>query len=382
MAPLAKDTRSEQHDTAQELTDRAFVLRKLGEFYYEDRPQPSLQSPRDVLVQIVATGLCGSDIHYWTHGRVGPYVVEKPLILGHESSGIVKAYGRDVKNLKVGDRVALEPGIACNTCTLCRGGKYNLCESMRFAATPPYDGTLSTHYVLPEECCFKLPHSISFEEGALVEPLSVAVHSCKLAGISLGTSLVVYGAGPIGLLSCAVGRALGATTIVAVDVVQSRLDFAKNYAATGSYKMEEQHIELTVEMARSNIGIPDGPEVVIDATGVASCINHGITAMRRGGTFVQVGLSAKKIDFAMMQICDKEITLKGSFRYGPGDYALAIELLQTGKVNLKELITHIHDFDDAEKAFETVLKREGIKSIIRGPNFTGQNPTNFIEIFG
>jgi L-iditol 2-dehydrogenase len=239
---------------------------------------------------------------------------------------------------------------------------------MRFAATPPYDGSLSTHYVLPEECCFKLPASVSFEEGALVEPLSVAVHCCRLAGIAPGTSLVVYGAGPIGLLSCAVARAFGATTIVAVDVVRDRLDFARKYAATGTYEMEEQHGELRLETARSNIGILDGPEVVIEATGVASCINHGITALKRGGVFVQAGLGAPKIDFMISQICDKEATFKGSFRYGPGDYELAIELLQTGKVDLKELITHRFDFDDAEKAFATVSKREGIKSIIRGPN--------------
>jgi L-iditol 2-dehydrogenase len=238
---------------------------------------------------------------------------------------------------------------------------------MRFAGTPPYDGTLTGYYCLPEECCFQLPPQISFEEGALVEPVSVAVHCCKLAGVGPGSSLVVYGAGPIGLLCCAVGRAFGASVVVVVDIIKTRLDFAKEYAATATYEMGPQPFDLSSSSARSKLGLPEGPDVVIEATGAPPCINHGITALKRGGTYVQAGLGASRIDFAISQLCDKEATFKGSFRYGPGDYELAIELLRTKKVSLKPLITHKFDFADAQGAFLTSQKREGIKSIIRGP---------------
>jgi L-iditol 2-dehydrogenase len=306
-------------------------------------------------------------IHYWQHGRIGKYVVEKPIVLGHESAGIVEECGPDVKKLVVGDRVALEPGVACNTCSLCRSGKYNLCSLMRFAATPPYDGTLATYYSLPEECCFLLPPSVSFEEGALIEPLAVAVHCCTLAAIRPGSSMLVFGAGPIGLLCCAVGQAFGASTIKAVDIVESRLVFARGYAATSTYTMGPKELDMDEDAIRSALDIPDGLDTVIEATGAPSCISYGLLAVKRGGTFVQAGLGKPRVDFPIGQVCDKEVTLRGSFRYGPGDYTLAIELIRTGKVNLRSLITHTFDFADAELAFLTVSKRKGIKSIIRGP---------------
>jgi L-iditol 2-dehydrogenase len=238
---------------------------------------------------------------------------------------------------------------------------------MRFAATPPYDGTLSTYYSLPEECCFQLPHHVSLEEGALLEPLAVAVHCCRLAEVKPGSSLVVFGAGPIGLLACAVGRAFGVSSITCVDIVESRLEFARGYAASRTYTMQQDELDLSQESIQSRLGLPGGPDVVIEATGAASCISCGVQALRRGGTFVQAGLGKPRVDFPLGQICDKEISFKGSFRYGPGDYALALELLQSGKVSMKELITHRFDFEDAERAFCAVRDREGIKTIIRGP---------------
>ncbi|KAF2437992.1 GroES-like protein [Karstenula rhodostoma CBS 690.94] len=161
----------------EEELNYSFVLSPAKQFTYEQRPILELPSSRHVRVRVIATGLCGSDIHYWQHGRIGRYVVESPIVLGHESAGIVEACGADVRGLSVGDRVALEPGTGCNVCEMCRSGRYSLCESTRFAATPPFDGTLSTFYNLPEECCFKLPAHVSFQEGALVEPLSIEVQS-------------------------------------------------------------------------------------------------------------------------------------------------------------------------------------------------------------
>ncbi|KAI4596407.1 hypothetical protein KJ359_005537 [Pestalotiopsis sp. 9143b] len=241
---------------------------------------------------------------------------------------------------------------------------------MRFAATPPYDGTLATFYILPEECCFKLPDHISFREGALVEPLSIAVHVCGLAGNLQGKSVAVFGAGPIGLLCCAVAQAFGAEAVVVVDAVDSRLEFAKRLGATETYKMEpllspDANAESLLSQAKLEAN--GGVDIVIDATGVEPCISCGVHALKRGGIFVQAGLGSPTIVFPIGQICDKEATLKGSFRYGPGDYKLAIQLLASNRVRVDSLITHEFSFDRAEEAFKNVANRAGIKTIIFGP---------------
>ncbi|KXS93318.1 hypothetical protein AC579_7162, partial [Pseudocercospora musae] len=153
----------------------SFVLDKAGSVRYEDRPVPKLKSSYDVIVNVKYTGICGSDVHYWVHGEIGHFVVKSPMVLGHESSGIVSEVGDGVTTVKKGDRVAMEPGIPCRRCVNCKSGKYNLCPEMAFAATPPFDGTLAKYYCLPEDFCYKLPQHISLEEGALLEPLSVGV---------------------------------------------------------------------------------------------------------------------------------------------------------------------------------------------------------------
>lgn len=238
---------------------------------------------------------------------------------------------------------------------------------MQFAATPPYDGTLSTFYVLPEECCFKLPYHTSLREGALVEPLSIAVHCCKLAGNMQGHSVAIFGAGPIGLLCCTVAQTFGASKVIVIDAVNSRLEFAKRYGANDTYKMDSSSSEANAASLTSRAQLADGFDVVIDATGAEPCINCGVSVLKRGGVFVQAGLGSPKIQFPIGQICDKEATLKGSFRYGPGDYKLAIELLNSHRVSLSELITHEYAFTEAEKAFENVASKAGIKSVIYGP---------------
>ncbi|THY92312.1 GroES-like protein [Aureobasidium pullulans] len=348
-------------------SNKVFVLEEQGKFGYSSRPKPTVDS-RYVLVKVLVTGLCGSDIHYWKHGRIGNYVVEKPIVLGHESAGIVVEVGPDVKDLRVGDRVALEPGVSCNNCRTCRSGRYNLCSGMRFAATPPYDGTLATYYPLPEECCVKLPAHVSLREGALVEPLSVAVHVMRLAGDVQGKEIVIFGAGPIGLLCSAVAKAFGAKSVVVVDIVESRLEFAREFSGAKSFQMTSQAPEANAESLCNTFGFAEGADVVVDATGAEPCIETGVHTLKRGGIFIQAGLGSPRVNFPIGQICDKEATLKGSFRYGPGDYQLAVGLLDSGRVSLKSLVTHEFSFEEAEKAFINVAERKGIKTLILGPN--------------
>ncbi|OBT88601.1 hypothetical protein VE02_04011 [Pseudogymnoascus sp. 03VT05] len=346
----------------------SFILNSTLNVSYEERPIPTLTDPRSVLVAIAFTGICGSDVHYWQHGSIGPFVLKSPMCLGHESSGTIAAVGSAVNTLKLGDRVAIEPGTPCRHCEPCLSGHYNLCPDMRFAATPPYDGTLTGFYAAPEDFCYKLPDQVSLQEGALVEPLAVAVHITKQAQISPGASVVVMGAGPVGLLCCAVAKAFGATKVVSVDIQQDRLDFAKNYAATHTFMPERVAAEVNAENLIKAADLGEGADCVIDASGAEPSIQTSIHVVRRGGVYVQGGMGKPDITFPIMAMCTKEITMRGSFRYGSGDYKLAVQLVASGSLDVKSLVSREVPFKDAEQAFEDVLKGKGIKVLIRGPN--------------
>lgn len=239
---------------------------------------------------------------------------------------------------------------------------------MRFAATPPYNGTLATYYRLPQECCYKLPPHVPLRDATLIEPLGVAVHACRLAGDMQEKSVAVFGAGPVGLLCSAVASAFGAPSVVAVDVVLDRLVFSRKFGATYTYQMTSESMEQNAADLLAAAGVQAGVDIVLDATGAEPCLNCGILALAPGGTFVQVGLGKPSLSVPVGQICDKEATFKGSFRYGPGDFKLAIDLLKSRRVRLDGLITHEYPFAQAEDAFNNVASRSGIKSVIYGPD--------------
>jgi D-xylulose reductase len=211
------------------------------------------------------------------------------MVLGHESAGVVYKVGSKVKSLKFGDRVAMEPGVPCRRCERCKEGFYNLCPDMAFAATPPYDGTLAKYYTLPEDFCYKLPEVVSLEEGALIEPTAVAVHICRQGNVKFGQSVVVFGAGPVGLLCCAVAKALGATKIVSVDINEERLQFAQKYAATDVFRSQKETAQESAKRMIMECNLGSGADVIIDASGAEVCIQTAIHALRVGGTYVQVG---------------------------------------------------------------------------------------------
>ncbi|KAE8372568.1 D-xylulose reductase A [Aspergillus bertholletiae] len=354
---------SAQSKTAQNLS---FVLEGIHKVKFEDRPIPELNDAHDVLVNVRYTGICGSDVHYWEHGSIGQFVVKDPMVLGHESSGIISKVGSAVTTLKVGDHVAMEPGIPCRRCEPCKAGKYNLCEKMAFAATPPYDGTLAKYYVLPEDFCYKLPENINLQEGAVMEPLSVAVHIVKQANIVPGQSVVVFGAGPVGLLCCAVAKAFGSPKVIAVDIQKGRLEFAKKYAATSIFEPSKVPALENADRIVNENDLGRGADVVIDASGAEASVHTGIHVLRPGGTYVQGGMGRNEITFPIMAACTKELNVRGSFRYGSGDYKLAVNLVASGKVSVKELITGVVSFEDAEEAFQEVKTGKGIKTLIAG----------------
>jgi D-xylulose reductase len=214
------------------------------------------------------------------------------MVLGHESSGIVYATGDEAaKTHKKGDAVAMEPQIPCRRCDRCRGGNYNLCPDIKFAATPPIDGTLARYYRLPVDMCHKLPEGMKLEHGALCEPASVAVHACREAGVGVGSKVVVFGAGPVGLLACGVAKAMGADKIVVVDVNDERLEFAKKYADVISFKTQKgEEAQDSSERLKKECELGEGADVVIEATGAEPCIRVGCNVLRGKGVFCQVGL--------------------------------------------------------------------------------------------
>ncbi|KAK4135858.1 GroES-like protein [Trichocladium antarcticum] len=346
----------------------SFVLNKPNDVSFEERPIPKLQSPHHVLVAINYTGICGSDVHYWQRGAIGHFVVKDPMVLGHESAGTVVEVGADVRTLKKGDRIALEPGYPCRRCDDCLSGRYNLCHEMVFAATPPHDGTLTGFWAAPADFCYKLPDNVSLQEGALIEPLAVAVHITKQARVQPGQSVVVMGAGPVGLLCAAVARSFGATKVVSVDIVQHKLDFARTFAATHTYLSQRVAPEENARQLIAAAGLGAGADVVIDASGAEPSIQTSLHVVRMGGTYVQGGMGKADINFPIMALCLKEVTARGSFRYGSGDYKLAIELVAAGKVDVKRLVDGVVAFKDAKEAFKKVQEGLVIKILIAGPN--------------
>lgn len=234
------------------------------------------------------------------------------MVLGHESAGVITAVGDKVTTLKVGDRVCMEPGISCRTCMRCKEGRYNLCPDMRFAATPPIDGTLAKYYRLPEDLCYKLPDNMSLEEGALIEPMSGALHAVRQAGVSPGKSVLIFGAGPMGLLSAAVSRAHGASKIVLVDINEERLAFAKKYAATHTVTSQKESAEDAAKRIIDSCDLGFGADCAIDASGADICIQTALHAARGGGTFVQLGMGKADINYPIMTAVIKELTMKVS----------------------------------------------------------------------
>jgi len=326
------------------MANQTAVLRNLRDFSFEQREVPK-PKPHNVIVKIHTVGICGSDVHYWAHGKCGPFEVKGPIVLGHETSGIIEAVGEGVTNLKPGDRVAIEPGVPCRRCGACRDGAYNLCADIQFLATPPYDGSLAQYIEHAADFCYKMPDHMTFDEGALLEPLSVAVHACKRAHVSAGSHVLITGAGPIGLVVLLVARASGATKIAVMDVMPNRLEVAKKLGADTVVLGTDPDVAEQLQ-AFGTIS------QTFECSGAEPAINIGIRCTQPGGKFVSIGRSAKPAQtIALFEAADKEIDIIGSFRYC-NTYPRALELVSSGQINVKPLVTHHFDFAQCQEAFE------------------------------
>lgn len=339
-------------DGALPTTMRASVLTGALELAVEERPVPE-PLPGEVLVQVASVGVCGSDVHYYREGRIGGFVVEAPLVLGHEASGRVVAVGGGVDAGRLGQRVAIEPQRPCHTCSQCLAGRYNLCPHMRFFATPPVDGAFTGYVTVPSIFAHTLPEGISDDAGALLEPLSVGIAAMRKAGVVPGSRVLVAGAGPIGVISAQVARAFGAREVVVTDPVAERRAKVEGFGATSTVDPVAQ------DLAALDLGV----DAFVDASGAAPAVQAGIRSVRPGGAAVLVGLGEPDVLLPVGTIQDREITVTGIFRY-TDTWPLAIHLVASGQVQLDALVTGRFDLDHVREALESDRDPQSLKSVV------------------
>lgn len=299
----------------------------------------SVPVPEDdqVLVRVEAVGVCGSDVHFYAHGNIGTMIMSEPFVLGHELSGVITAVGGKVDAARVGNRVAIEPQRPCRTCNECRHGRYNLCPNIIFYAVPHVNGAFTEYVTIQNDFAFDLPDNVSFEAGALLEPLSVAIWSCQRAQISVGSRVLIAGAGPIGVIMAQTAKAFGASEVIITDMVEARREFALNYGATRAIDPSKESVHgLDVD-------------AFIDATGVSRAVYDGIKAIGPNGRAILVGMGDDDVLLPVDYIQAREIWVTGIFRY-TNTWPTAIELVATGKVNLDALVTHRFNLNQVEEA--------------------------------
>ncbi|KAK7074574.1 hypothetical protein SK128_026859 [Halocaridina rubra] len=331
------------------------VLYAKNDLRLENRPIPE-PGPNEVLLRMAQVGICGSDVSYLTKGFIGDFVVKAPMVLGHEAAGVVAKCGANVKHLKPGDRVAIEPGIPCRMCDFCKGGKYNLCPDVFFCATPPDHGNLCRYYKHAADFCYKLPDHVSLEEGAILEPLSVGVHACRRAGVTLGSKVLICGAGPIGLVNLLTAKAMGATSVCITDIAENRLQVAKEMGADHTLLVSTGDAEALAKEIKELLG--DMPDITIECSGAEPSIRLGIFATKSGGMMVLVGLGPPEVKIPIVNAAVREVDIRGIFRYA-NCYPLALDMIASGKVNVKPLITHRFKLEESAKAFETARTGAG-----------------------
>lgn len=327
-------------------------------------PVPEI-GKKEVLVSLEYVGICGSDVHYFHNGCCGSYKVDlsEDYMLGHECAGTIVKVGEEVERLKVGDRVALEPGITCGECEQCKSGHYNLCPDVVFLATPPVQGCNEEYIAFPENMCFKLPDNVSTKEGALIEPLSVGFYASEQGGVKTGDTVVILGSGCIGLVTLLACKAHGAGKIIVADLVEARLQKAIELGATEVINSgKEDALKKIEELTNGR-----GADVVFETAGSPVTIAQTPFIVRRGGTITLVGISAKEeITYNFAQIMDKEATIKSVFRYR-NIYPKAIAAVSSGAINVKGIVTHEFDLEHIQDAYDEAVnnKTDLVKAVIK-----------------
>jgi L-iditol 2-dehydrogenase len=331
-------------------------LHNVGQLALHDEPIPQ-PGPGQALIRITAVGICGSDLHWYTDAGIGDARLDHPLVLGHEMAGMVES-GR-IK----GRRVAIDPAVSCHSCEFCLEGNPNFCTNLRFAGHGSQDGSMQEYYCWPEECLYPLPDQISDIEGALLEPLGVAIHAVDLAHLRPGMAVGVFGSGPIGLLILQLARLNGATRLFATDLLPARLEAARGYGA-GQVYLADQAREADAILAETG---GRGLDVVFEAAGENEAIEAAIAAAKSGGTVILAGIPAEdRTSFTASVARRKGLTIK-LVRRMKLTYPRAISLVSSGLIDVNSMVTHCYPLQDFQAAFETASRREGLKIIVQ-PN--------------
>jgi L-iditol 2-dehydrogenase len=307
------------------------------------------------LVKVASVGVCGSDIHYFEHGRIGRFTVNAPLVLGHEASGEVVGLGSAVSRLTLGQRVSLEPGVPDFTCSQCLAGRYNLCTGMRFFATPPIDGAFAELAIIHEQFAHPVPNELSDDAAALLEPLSVGLWACRKAEVTAGSRVLITGAGPVGLMAAQCALALGASDVTVTDVNSHRLQLAQDLGATTTLNSS------TTSLTDSGVE----PNVLLECSGRPEVIADALPTVARAGRVVLVGMGADEVPLPVSRIQEYELTVTGTFRYAH-TWPAAISLASTGRVQLDRLVTGHYGLDQVREAL-TANRNDAktVKPIVR-----------------
>lgn len=324
------------------------VLEKKGDISIRDFPIEEEVGPNDVRIAIVHVGICGSDVHYYSHGNIGNFVVKEPMILGHEASGTIIEVGSKVENLKVGDAVCMEPGIPDFHSIETLEGMYNLDPTVSFWATPPVHGCLRTNVVHPASLTFKIPSNLSLEEGALAEPVSIGVYSAKVAEIEPADIALVIGAGTIGLVTALAALASGCSRVIVADIKAQKLELVKKFYGDTLICVDSSKEDL---LSVIHAIAPRGVDILFEASGAPNVLKAFTQFLRPGGKAVLIGMPNGPVLFDVVGAQAKEISLKTIFRYR-NMYPRTLNLMSSGALNVKPLITHRYAMKDAVEAFK------------------------------
>ncbi|SNB68201.1 D-xylulose reductase [Arboricoccus pini] len=329
---------------------RALVLERPHELSLRDIDLPQEPGPDDVKIKMHTVGVCGSDVHYYTHGRIGPFVVNAPMVLGHEGSGTVVEVGKNVATLKVGDRVCIEPGVPNLNSRLSKMGLYNLDPSLTFWATPPDHGCLTPYVVFPAAFTYKLPDNVSFAEGAMIEPFAVGMQAAVKARITPGDVGVVMGAGPIGIMIALAALAGGCSQIIIADLVDEKLKIAGQYDGITPVNVKSGTLIDVVKGSTEGWGA----DLVFDASGSKHAYPVMMEAVRPGGAIVLVGNPTEPVPVDFASLIAKEVRIETVFRYA-NVYDRAIKLI-AGKIDLKPLISGSFPFEESIAVFDRAVE--------------------------
>lgn len=329
----------------------ALVLEEAGKLSLRDIALTETLGSGDVRISIDTVGICGSDVHYYTHGKIGPFVVRKPMVLGHEAAGVVTERGADVTHLGVGDRVCMEPGIPNPASKASKLGVYNVDPDVQFWATPPVHGCLTPSVVHPAAFTYRLPDNVTMAEGAMVEPFAIGMQAAARAKIKPGDVALVTGSGPIGLMCALSALAGGCATVFITDLVEEKLQIAARYENIKPLLIPRDDVSEHLKAATEGWGA----DVVFECAGAAASIQSALDAVAPAGCVVWVGMPVDPVPVDIVLAQSKEIRMETVFRYA-NMYDRAIALIGSGKVDLKPLISETFGFEESIKAFDRAVE--------------------------